>query len=319
MLRSLSSTLVQAHLFRSPTITPPTILFTASTTSYSRWSELISTKTNCLHSQVHGKWSQTWTFQSMLASTDLVPGTMAFRMHHGQSSSQASQQYEPPGNYGSPNNASSSSYFHQRLNGFDFEEWHRNFQSCHKYFLDHAQHQGEIKALAAFLNIRLPHQKHPNPVMHSTISSPRSAGRENILQPNHPGPASQIHPQNVSLIPYIRRLIVTGYDTPEMLGGFFGENWRKGIGASHEIERRNYLFAAKSQAWLKVKEHYDMSQDETCPYMMPLRNVSEVELQAADFAWSEWLAMGDWMLGPRLPETLNRNNRSPRVKPEPQE
>jgi len=244
---------------------------------------------------------------------------MAFSMQHGQSQSQSSQQYEPFANYGNPENAPSSNYPHQRLHGFDFEEWHRNFQNCHKYFLDHAQHQGEVKALAAFLNIRLPHQKHPNPVMYSTTSPPRSVGREGFLQPNHPGPANQTQPQTVSLIPYIRRLIVTGYDTPEMLAGFFGEHWGKGIGSTHEIERRNYLFAAKSQAWLKVKQHYDMSLDESCPYMLPLRNVSEIELQAADSAWSEWLAMGDWMLGPRSPEALHRSNRSPRVKREPQD
>lgn len=244
---------------------------------------------------------------------------MAFSMQQGHPQSQTSQQYEPYANYGNPNSISSSNYPHQRFHGFDFDEWHHHFLNCHKYFLDHAQHQGEIKALAAFLNIRLPYQKHPNPVMYSTTSSPRSAGRENILQPNHPGSANQVLPQNVSLTPYIRRLIVTGYDTPEMLAGFFGEYWQKGVGASHEIERRNYLFAAKSQAWLKVKQHYDMSLEETCPYMLPLRNVSEIELQAADSAWSEWLAMGDWMLGPRAPEALHRINRSPRIKREPQE
>jgi hypothetical protein len=122
--------------------------------------------------------------------------------------------------------------------------------------------------------------------------------------------------QAVSLIPYIRRLIATGHDTPGVLHGFFGDDWAKGIGALHEIERRNYLFAAKSTSWLKVKQAYDMSPEETCPFLSPLKDATEIEIQAAESTWSEWLAMQDWMLGPRSPDTMKG---SPRVKREPEE
>ena len=37
------------------------------------------------------------------------------------------------------------------------------------------------------------------------------------------------------------------------------------------------------------------------PFLKPLSNVSEKEIQGAESGWSEWLAMQDWMLGPRAP------------------
>lgn len=116
------------------------------------------------------------------------------------------------------------------------------------------------------------------------------------------------------MIPYIRRLVATGHDTPGVLHGFFGDDWALGIGSLHEIERRNYLFAAKSTSWLKVKQAYDMSPEETIPYLSPLKDASEKEIQMAEAEWSRWLAMQDWMLGPRAPEI-----RSPRVKRESQD
>lgn len=125
-------------------------------------------------------------------------------------------------------------------------------------------------------------------------------------------------PQACSLIPYIRRLVATGHDSPGVLHGFFGDDWVGGVGSLHEIERRNYLFAAKSTSWMKVKQAYDMSPQETVPFLRPLSNVTEKEIQGAESTWSEWLAMQDWMLGPRAPETMNQNH-SPRVKREPQE
>jgi len=73
----------------------------------------------------------------------------------------------------------------------------------------------------------------------------------------------------------------------------------------HEVERRNYLFAAKSTSWMRVKQAYDMSPEESVPIRRPLRDASEKEIQAAEAGWSEWLAMQDWMLGPRAPETMN--------------
>jgi hypothetical protein len=201
----------------------------------------------------------------------------------------------------------------QESQQFDIVEWYPKFQSCHKYFLDHAQHSGPVQALSAFINIQLPYQKQPNPVL-SSSSSPRAAGPEipHLRQPN-PFPQSAAHAQAISLIPYIRRLVATGHDTPAVLHGFFGDDWASGIGELHEAERRNYLFAAKSTSWMKVKQAYDMSPEETVPFLRPLRDASEKEIQAAEAGWSEWLAMQDWMLGPRAPETMNR---PPRVKRE---
>ncbi len=41
-----------------------------------------------------------------------------------------------------------------------------------------------------------------------------------------------------------------------MLHGFFGDGWRADIRPLHEVERRNNLFAAKSETWLNVKNTY---------------------------------------------------------------
>jgi hypothetical protein len=200
---------------------------------------------------------------------------------------------------------------------FDIIEWYPQFQSCHRYFLDHAQHNGPVQALAAFINIQLPYQKQPNPVASSAAASPPSAIGEGHLRANPFNiSASAARAQSVSLIPYIRRLVATGHDTPGVLHGFFGDDWVKGIGDLHEIERRNYLFAAKSSSWLKVKQAYDLSPEETIPFMKPLRAATEEELQAAEYAWSEWLAMQDWMMGPRAPESLKAPTH---VKSEPQD
>lgn len=69
---------------------------------------------------------------------------------------------------------------------------------------------------------------------------------------------------------------------------------------------------------MKVKQAYDMSPEETVPFLRPLENVSEKEIQAAESTWSEWLAMQDWMLGPRSPE-LQGQGRDVRVKRESQD
>ena len=84
----------------------------------------------------------------------------------------------------------------------------------------------------------------------------------------------------------------------------------------HEIERRNYLFAAKSASWMEVKQAYDGAQDETVPFLSSLKDPSEKEIQNAEATWSEWLAMQDWMIGPRAPDAMKG---SPRVKREPRE
>jgi hypothetical protein len=103
------------------------------------------------------------------------------------------------------------------------------------------------------------------------------------------------------LLPYVRRLVATGFDGTPILHGFFGDDWPDGIGPFHEVERRNFLFAAKSDNWLKVKNSYDMADGQTVPFLRPLQHVTEKEIQAAESTWSEWLAMQDWMLGPRAP------------------
>lgn len=107
----------------------------------------------------------------------------------------------------------------------------------------------------------------------------------------------------VSLVPYMRRLIVTGFDTDGILHGFFGDAWQAGIGPIQECERRNYLFAAKHGGWRSCKRQYDMNDEESVPFMQPLRNVTMNELDASDRAWSSWLALEDWAIGPRAPQS----------------
>lgn len=199
----------------------------------------------------------------------------------------------------------------------DIVEWYPLFQSCHKYFLDVAQHTTPVQALAAFLNIQLPFQKHPNPIPNSSgTGSPRAeVAGPHLRQPNiYSAQQNAAHAQAISLIPYLRRLIATGHDSPGILHGFFGDDWVGGIGNLHEIERRNYLFAAKSTSWMEVKQAYDMSNEQTVPYLSPLIEPTEKEIQNAETKWSEWLAMQDWMIGPRAPDNINR-----RVKREPRE
>ena len=98
--------------------------------------------------------------------------------------------------------------------------------------------------------------------------------------------------------------MVTGFDKEPILHGFFGDDWRKGVAPVQDVERRNYLFAAKSGGWKCVKKQYDMSSEETVPFLRPLQNVQLVEIEGAEKAWSQWLAMEDWMIGPRAPETM---------------
>lgn len=110
------------------------------------------------------------------------------------------------------------------------------------------------------------------------------------------------------MIPYLRRLVVTGLDVPAILHGFFGDDWVAGVGPLHEQERRNYLFAAKSGGWASVKKDYDILPLETVPFLRPLQLPSNEEILAAEKSWSEWLAMEDWMVGPRAPvEAMDPN------------
>ncbi|CAK7263316.1 hypothetical protein SEPCBS119000_000409 [Sporothrix epigloea] len=194
---------------------------------------------------------------------------------------------------------------------FDIFEWHLQYQSCVRYFIDHAQYSAPVQAVAAFVNIQLPFQRPVHPVL---VSQPRSGPL-----PGSSGPASHAAAAAaasaaaaaaggtaqptafMTLVPYVRRLVATAFDFPAVLHGFFGDDWMTGIGPIHETERRNYLFAAKSENWLKVKADYDMGENQTVPFLRPLQNVSEAEILNAETTWSEWLAMQDWMLGPRAP------------------
>ncbi|KAK0728072.1 hypothetical protein B0T26DRAFT_738544 [Lasiosphaeria miniovina] len=191
---------------------------------------------------------------------------------------------------------------------FDMFDWHPHFLSCARFFLDHAQFEGPVQNLAAFLNIQLPFQKAATAVYHAALVSsslsvhgePPSGGSGGM---GAPAGGSTYPPSSVTtLAPYVRRLVATGFDFPAVMHSFFGDDWRAGVGPLHQQERRNYLFAAKSDNWLRVKTSYDMGESETIPFIRPLQGVSEEEISSAEAAWSEWLAMQDWMLGPRAPE-----------------
>ncbi len=192
---------------------------------------------------------------------------------------------------------------------FEIFEWHPAYQSCQRYFLDHAQHDASVQAAAALLNISLPFQWTASPVTSSSSPSPHSSGPSSYSLPwPRQGPVASSQQRGalawVSLVPFIRRLVVTGFDTDGVLHGFFGDEWKKGAGPIQECERRNYLFAAKSGGWARVKSQYDISPHETVPFLKPLQNVQLAEIEAAEKSWSQWLAMEDWMVGPRAPETM---------------
>lgn len=164
-------------------------------------------------------------------------------------------------------------------------DWHPHYMACLQYFVDQSQHSTPVQSVAAFLNIRLPCQYSSNPVF-----------RLSDAQAKAQAPVSFI-----SLRPYIRRLIVTGHDSPLVLSTLFGENWQAGVGCIFKQERVNYLFTAKSGGWASTKAAYDMLPDEHTPFLRALRDPMEDELREAENRWSEWLAMEDWMVGPRSP------------------
>lgn len=199
---------------------------------------------------------------------------------------------------------------------FDPLDWHPSYQSCIKFFLDHAQHEVATQSLCALINIRLPFQWLSRAIHSSTLparptSSPTSSSSATMKDwPRASGAAvpgedsrSTENIAFVSLVPYIRRLIITGFDTAGVLHGFFGDAWQTGVGPLRECERRNYLFAAKHGGWRSCKKQYDLNEEETVPFMQPLRDVTAEELESAERSWSAWLAHEDWMLGPRAPQT----------------
>lgn len=182
---------------------------------------------------------------------------------------------------------------------FDILAWYPKYRSCQLYFLDHAQHEPLVQAFAAFINILLPFQREPSPVLNSTGARNTKSRLDRDVR-SSPAPGVTTSP-STSLVPYLRRLVVTGMDVPQVLHGFFGDDWAAGVGPQREQERRNYLFAAKSGGWASVKRDYDMLPLETVPFMRPLNDPTDGELEAAENTWSEWLALEDWMVGSRAP------------------
>jgi len=181
--------------------------------------------------------------------------------------------------------------------------WYPKYQSCQRYFVDHSQHDVLVQAFAAFINILLPFQRSP-PVFTSRGARSAHERMEEISSVKQGHLPQQDHGAvSVSLIPYIRRLIATGMDVPQIMHGFFGNDWQQGVGPQRETERRNYLFAAKSGGWDSVKRDYDMCPLETVPFLKPLMSPHEEEVIAAERSWGEWLAMEDWMVGSRAPES----------------
>jgi hypothetical protein len=184
---------------------------------------------------------------------------------------------------------------------FQIFEWYPAYQSCQRYFLDHAQYEGQIHAFAALVNIRLPCQWSINPVLnsHQVVAAPTGPGgyppqwqpaslnSQSVGAGRGNGPGS--NGPSVSLVPYIRRLVVTGMDKDAILHGFFGNDWQKGVGPFQECERRNYLFCAKGIGMTRTKAQYDMNPHETVPFMKPLANVKESEITQAEKVWGDWL------------------------------
>lgn len=160
---------------------------------------------------------------------------------------------------------------------FDIIAWYPHYLSCLRYFLNTAQHSYPCQALAAFLNIRLPFQQ--DEPCNEYVNLP--------LQPSSPN-SSRRQQVWISLIPYLRRLVATGFDKPGILHGWFGDEWALGIGPMHESERRNFMFAAKSGGWSNVKKEYDNVTEEAIPFLRPLENVVDGETRAAEASWSDW-------------------------------
>lgn len=199
---------------------------------------------------------------------------------------------------------------------FDILAWHPAYQSCQRFFLDHAQHEPATQAVCALINIRLPFQWQTNPISSSQPNQSNNNtapnfnfnayGRNTNSSPM--GRQQQNSSSWVSPVPYIRRLVVTGFDNPAILHGFFGDDYVKGVMPHVECERRNYLFAAKHGGWRSCKKQYDTGSgggngdDESLPFMKPMGRVVGEELDAADQEWSKWLAFEDWMVGPRAVE-----------------
>ncbi|KAH8598475.1 hypothetical protein B0O99DRAFT_615188 [Bisporella sp. PMI_857] len=187
------------------------------------------------------------------------------------------------------------------MSSFDFLEWYPQYQSCLCYFLDHAQHTTAVQVLCASLNIELPCQRMEFPVLSWTpANSPSTASSMQQVTLNRPAASLrevlQGHPQAISLIPYIRRLVCTRHDDHSIFSGFFGDSWPTGVGPLHEIERRNFLMAANGSAWMDIKSAYDRTKQETVPFLAPLSKTTEAEVASAEETLVTWSKMRNWTL-----------------------
>ncbi|RAL12227.1 uncharacterized protein BO97DRAFT_470438 [Aspergillus homomorphus CBS 101889] len=158
--------------------------------------------------------------------------------------------------------------FHSEATPIDLDSWYPQYLRCTQYFLEQGQFAPAVQSLAAFLNIRLPCQR----VERQTSSD--AGGQEAAA--------------HVLLRRYIRRLVVTAHDSPEVLMAFFGAEWTGGVGCVVQQERQTYLFTAKSSGWAATKAAYDLLPDEQTPFLRPLRAPAEEELRLAESRWSDW-------------------------------
>ncbi|KAL4765632.1 uncharacterized protein BDW70DRAFT_128133 [Aspergillus foveolatus] len=164
-------------------------------------------------------------------------------------------------------------------------DWHSAYTACVQHFVNHAQHSAAVQSLAAYINIRLPCQRLSKPIARFDVHSSETAQASSQVSVRH----------------YIRRLVATGNDTPAILEIFFGAQWVNGVGTIAKQERLNYLFTAKSAGFAATKAAYDVLPDEHTPFLRPIRDATEEEISTAEKYWSEWMAMEDWMVGPRSP------------------
>ncbi|KAK1140499.1 hypothetical protein N8T08_010344 [Aspergillus melleus] len=220
--------------------------------------------------------------------------------HHMSAGSGAEFPVSPDQDMETPPDASRASPEYAQV---DLNDWYPQYLGCMQHFLDHAQHSSAVQSLAAFVNIRLPCQRQRKPIL--SMPGPQQEQEQpppTLGSDYHPGVDAQTPAASqVCLRSYIRRLIVTGNDTPPVLQAFFGADWEPGLGCVWKQERVNYLFSAKSGGWASTKAAYDILPDEQTPFLRPLHAATEEELRVAESRWSEWLAMEDWMVGPRSP------------------
>ena len=260
-----------------------------------------------IHSNVQSTASQSTTSQSTTLPSTTLPSTIS---PSTTSPLFASQSTTLPSIISPSTTSPSSASQPVRL-----LDWFAEYKSCESFFLDHAQASPYVQALCTYMNIRLPYQKiavfppattfpwlppqanlWPPPPENLRLPSPR-----HLQVP----PSGSSNSQPVSLVLYIRRLICTGHNTDLILREFFGSRWSSGIGRIHEQEERNYLFAAKSTDWHNVKLAYDISSEETAPFLVSLKEATVEKISDAERDWSEWLAMQDWAVGPRRPLSLD--------------